>query len=171
MLEIFNDLYVFFEDNYREISVREYGKLRNISAPTASSKLKLYEEKGLLIKEKFRNYLFFRANTQGLFTDLQKVYYKQQLEDVVKDIKSQTPNPLIILFGSAIKGEIRKDSDLDIVVFCEDEIEIKQKFYRELQIFRFPSQNSVKNKELLNNILNGYVLSGEWTGKNVLTKK
>ena len=44
MLKIFNELKPFFEDVYREISVREYAKLTKVSPPTASTILKKYEK-------------------------------------------------------------------------------------------------------------------------------
>ena len=54
MLEIFNKLKPFFEDNYKRISVREYARMQNISPPNASQLLNNLEKEGLLKKEEDR---------------------------------------------------------------------------------------------------------------------
>ncbi len=65
MLKIFNDLEPFFRDCNRKISVREYARLRNVSPPSASTLLENLHKEGLLKKEKFRNYIFYYADTDG----------------------------------------------------------------------------------------------------------
>ena len=42
MLEIFNTLAYFFEDNYVKISVREFAKFKKISPPHASKLLNFF---------------------------------------------------------------------------------------------------------------------------------
>lgn len=51
MLKIINDLTPFFEDCYREISVREYARIMSISPPTASKLLSYYCSEKLLVKK------------------------------------------------------------------------------------------------------------------------
>jgi len=78
MLKIINDLKYFFEDSSRKISVREYGRLAEISAPTASKLLEEYAREKLLVREEFRNFIFYSANNKDLvFKDLERIYLRE----------------------------------------------------------------------------------------------
>ena len=61
MLDIINNLTLFFEDNYAKINVRRYSRIMKISPPTASKLLKKYEEENLLESSKYERYIFFNA--------------------------------------------------------------------------------------------------------------
>lgn len=50
---------------FREISVREYSKLRKISAPTASTILKALETENLLLKEK-KEFTYILEQIRGI---------------------------------------------------------------------------------------------------------
>ena len=164
MLKIINDLRPFFEDCYRRVSVREYAKLRGISPPTASKLLNSYTAEGLLLREEYRNYLFFSANKESRdFIDLSRTYWRQQLSGLVALMEKNLTDPAIVLFGSLSKAEAKKDSDIDIAVFAHkkpiDVSGIERKLKRRLQLFWFSSFEGV-DKNLANNIVNGYVLRG-----------
>lgn len=165
MLDIFNNLSSFFEDCYRRISVREYAKLASISPPTASTMLNNYSKLNLLKKEKYRNYLFFHANNiSKQFIDLSRIYWGIKLEEFLDYLEKEFASPTIVLFGSLAKAEAKSDSDVDLAVFAnKKEINLKKfeaKLGRNIQIFWFKSIRNVKNKQLANNILNGYILKG-----------
>ena len=64
MLEIFDNLKPFLEDNYRRFNVREYARIRGISAPTASVLLSRLNKEGLLNREEERNYIYYFANKE-----------------------------------------------------------------------------------------------------------
>jgi predicted nucleotidyltransferase len=74
--------------------------------------------------------------------------------------------PTIILFGSARKGNLNSNSDIDICIISEKKTEIDLKKFekiigREIQPFIFTKKEFKKlEKELLNNIINGIVLTG-----------
>lgn len=165
MLNIINNLNPFFEDCYRRISVREYSRLINVSPPTASKILSSLEKDNLLIREKDRNYLFFHANKENKkFVDLSKIYWYGQLSGLVSHIEEKLIDPTLILFGSLSKAETMKDSDIDLAIIGHKKDLDLQKFEkllkRKIQLFWFNSIEDIKDKELKNNILNGYVLSG-----------
>ncbi|MBW3014891.1 nucleotidyltransferase domain-containing protein [Candidatus Woesearchaeota archaeon] len=163
MLNILNDLKPFFEDCYRRINVREYARLIGITAPTASKLLTYYKDQGLLTKELDRNYIFYSADKESkLFRDLSRVYWSLELEPLVKQMEKELIDPLIILFGSLSKAEVKPGSDIDIAVFTSSTKKplLKHK-KREIQLFIFKDKKSVP-KQLLNNILNGHILSGAW---------
>ena len=166
MLKIIYNLRPFFEDCYRRINVREYGRIINVSPPTASKILSLYYKEGILRKEKYRNYLFFYANKDSRqFIDLSKVYWSYKLKDLVNFINDKLLSPTIILFGSLAKAEVNKNSDVDLVIFAtKKELNLKhfeKKLKRNIQVFWFKSLKDIRNKELANNIINGYVLIGK----------
>ena len=170
MLKIFNDLKPFFEDNYRRINVREYARIQKISPPTASSLLQNYLKEGLLKKEEEKQYLYYFANKESsLFVDLSRIYWKVVLENsgFIKALSEKFISPVIILFGSLSKAEVKENSDIDMAVFTatRKELDLKEferKLKRNIQLFIFKDREYIKNKELLNNILNGYRLRGNW---------
>lgn len=168
MEKIFNNLEPFFNDCYRKVNVREYARQTNISPPTASKLLNNYVKQGVLKKEKDKGYhLFYGNQNNWIFIDLTRIYWRRTLEKIKfleqleKDFKSST----IILFGSASKGEITNKSDLDLAIFSPsnpkyDYSIFENKLKRKIQIFKFNSLEEIKNKDLSNNILSGYIVKG-----------
>ncbi|MEK6792786.1 MAG: nucleotidyltransferase domain-containing protein [Nanoarchaeota archaeon] len=165
MLSIFNNLKLFFEDSYRRINVREYSRLTKISPPTASKMLLKFNKEDLLIMEKDRNYLFYYANKNNkLFIDLSRIYWKLKLDGLINFLNNELTNPSIILFGSLSKAEVKEDSDIDICIISHkkdlDIEKFENNLKRKIQLFFFNSIKDIDNKELTNNILNGYILEG-----------
>ena len=170
MLKIFDDLEPFFTDNYRRINVREYARMMNITPPTASKLLATYRDKGLINKEEDRNYIFYAANAENiLFVHLSRVYWYLQLKKagITDYLEKELTAPLAILFGSYSKAEVTKDSDIDIAIFTASQrainmAHIEKKMNRKIHLFMFKKRDDVENPELLNNILNGFILLGRW---------
>jgi len=165
MLKIINNLAMFFEDCYRRINVREYAKIIKVSPPTASKILSSYHKEGILKKEEDRNYFFFFANKNNKqFIDLSRIYWNYKLEELIIYINEKLTNPTIILFGSLAKAEVKKDSDVDLIIFSnKKELVIKsyeRRLKRNIQLFWFKSIKDIKNRELKNNMVNGYLLKG-----------
>ena len=164
MLNIFYELGPFFEDSYRRISVREYARIIKVSPPSASKILAKYSKEGLLIKEEERRYIFYYTNKQSqTFIDLSRIYLLNKLNDLILYLKSELISPTIVLFGSFSKAEISKNSDIDIAIFTKSKRKInldnfEKKLNRKIQTFVFENLEKVKNKDLLHNILNGYIL-------------
>ena len=165
MLNIINNIKPFIEDCYRRINVREYSRLMKISPPTASKTLSKLNKEGLLSIEKDRNYIFYYANKNNeIFIDLSKVYWKIKLNKLVNFLDKNLINPTIILFGSLCKAETKDNSDIDIcIIGNKKEINIKSfqdNLNRKIQLFFFNSIKDIKNKELANSIINGYIMKG-----------
>jgi len=165
MLKIINDLTPFFEDCYRRVNVREYAKLVHVTPPTASKMLDYYTNKGLLLKTRYKNYiLFYAEKSSKTFIDLSRIYWHQILKELIGYMEKQLVSPAIVLFGSLSKAEVKKDSDIDLAIFAnERKLNIKNfedKLRRKIQIYWFKSLTGIKNKELANNIANGYILIG-----------
>ncbi len=165
MLNIINNLKPFFEDCYRRINVREYSRLMKVSPPTASKILSDFNKEKLLITEKDRNYIFYYANKNSkIFIDLSRVYWRLKFSSLIEYLNRNLTNPAIILFGSLSKAEAKEDSDIDIcIIGHKKELDI-EKFEnilkRKIQLFFYDSLENIKNKELANNIINGYILEG-----------
>lgn len=170
MLRIFNGLEPFFRDNYRRINIREYSRIRRISPPSASKLLESMRKAGLLVKEKEKGYIYYAANRESReFVELSRVYWLVQLKKVglIAYLEKELVTPLIILFGSFSKAEIRRDSDIDLAIFTSSKKALvlegfETKLGRKIQALLFRTKEDVRNKELLKNILNGFVLSGSW---------
>ncbi|MDP3027556.1 MAG: nucleotidyltransferase domain-containing protein [Nanoarchaeota archaeon] len=165
MLNIINNLRPFIEDCYRRINIREYSRLMKISPPTASKILSEFNKERLLLIEKDRNYIFYYANKNNkIFVDLSRIYWNLKLNNLVGFLNKNLTNPTIILFGSLSKAETKNDSDIDIcIIGHKKELDIKNfedKLERKMQLFFFSSIEDIKNKELANNIINGYILEG-----------
>ncbi len=165
MLKIIEELCPFFEECYRRINVREYARLMSISPPTASKVLDSYYSENLVLKEKFRKYIMFYANKDSKqFTDLSRMYWGIKLKEFVDIMEKSLAAPTIVLFGSLSKAETKADSDIDIAIFAHKKnlnIEsFEKKLKRKIEIFWFSSIKGIKNRELANNIINGYTLKG-----------
>ena len=164
MLNIINNLKPFIEDCYRRINVREYSRLMKVSPPTASKILSEFNKEGLLLIEKDRNYIFYYANKNDkIFIDLSRIYWKIKLNALINFLDENLTNPTIILFGSLSKAETKEDSDIDLcVIGHKKEINLKNfenNLKRKIQLFFFSSIEDIKNKEIANNIINGYILN------------
>ncbi len=167
MLEIINNLRPFFEDCYREIGVREYAKIVQISPPTASALLKNFETEGLLKKREYRNLILFRVNRESLILrDLSRIYWRVKLKMLIKKLNEKLQIHVLVLFGSLSKLETKPDSDIDLALISNSKNIInlegyEKEFGRKIEVFRFKSLKDIKNKELEMNILNGCALDGE----------
>lgn len=165
MLKIINDLKPFFENCYREISVREYARETGITAPTASKLLKGYGKEGLLLMRAERGFLLFKTNRESrVLMDLSRSYWRKKLEELVKFVKDIVYPDSMVLFGSLAKLEVSERSDIDLAVFggFKKEVDV-EKFEKilgkEIQLFEFESLDKV-NKELRANVRRGVVLEG-----------
>jgi predicted nucleotidyltransferase len=155
----------FLDDPLKKFFVRELS--RNIKLAPTSTKIHLIE----LEKEGFIN------KTKGLYTqyianfDNEKFRFYKKINSLIKIQESGLINYLnekaspnvIILFGSAAKGEDTIESDIDIYLNAETkEINLKEyekKLKRKIQLFIYQDINKIP-KELRNNIMNGIKLDG-----------
>ncbi len=168
-----NIMELFVEDSYRKFNVREVARLVKMSPSTASKYLNNAVKAHLLKMEKSRNFILFSADLESQeFRDMKICSNTQKIRDsgVIGFIEKELNYPeAIMLFGSYAKGENRKDSDIDLFILSEsgEKLDLKSfeiKLETEIQVFRHCRKEmermKVKNKELLNNVLNGIKLSG-----------
>lgn len=158
----------FIEDNYKRINVREYARMQKITPPTASKILDSYRREGLLKMEQDRNYLFYFADKENkTFVDLSRIYWRLELEKagLIDHLKDKLIHPLIILFGSLSKAEVSPRSDIDLAIFTSSKKELdmdpfEEHLKRKIQIFIFKKRDDLKNHDLMDNIRDGYIVSG-----------
>ncbi len=170
MFKELNTLRPFFERPSRELGVREFSRLARITPATASKRLKELEREGILKYRKERNLDLYSANPDsGAYRDL-KTYYnirKLRKSGLLDKLDNLYLKPTIILFGSAAKGLDTETSDLDLVVVSEVRKEFSGKEHyrkvlgRELHIFPVKDIKALKNRHLINSVMNGIVLQGE----------
>ncbi len=170
MFKEINILKLFFENPTRRFSVREMARKIKISPATASKKLKYLARKGILKKEEIKNIKYFYANLDSeLYRDMKVFYNIRKIKDsgLIEELNRFYLKPTIVLFGSAAFGLDTEKSDIDLLVISErverfDKAEkYEKKINRKLQIFVVKKLKELRNKHLINNILNGIVLQGE----------
>lgn len=166
---------LFIKEPEREFHIREVAKLTGKSPTTVSKYTKMLKKKGILLSKKMSNHLLFKANTESMqFKALKK---EQNIREAISSglieyIEEELNNPeAVILFGSFAKGENIPESDIDIAVITPIKKDLSlEKFENKLghniQLFLYSEkeigQMKTKNKELLNNLLNGIIIRGFW---------
>ncbi len=169
-----NIKWLFFESPTREYNVREVARCIKISPTTASSELKSLAKYGILKKKEEHHLILYRGNLESESYLDEKLFYnirKLKESGLIEELNQFYLKPTIVLFGSASRGMDVENSDFDIVVISEKTSELpkrkefEKKLNRQLQIFAVKDVKDLKNKHLINNVLNGIVLQGEvkWT--------
>lgn len=165
----------FYENPEQEFYVRELARLLKKSPTTISKDLKALEKEGLVLSQKKYNHLIFRANSENkLFKERKSHFYIQKIRrsGLIEYLNDFFNHPeATILFGSTAKGENISSSDIDILVVSPskkspDIEKFEKKLGHKIQLFINSSEDiekmKQKNKELLNNLINGVVIEGYW---------
>lgn len=170
MFKELNILKIFFEEPTREYNVREVARILKIAPATASKELKKLVKEGLLKDRKERILNLYKTNLGSEIYKDTKLYYnirKLKESGLIDALNKFYLKPTIILFGSGSYGNDTETSDLDLLIISEktkefQEIkEFEKKLNRRLQMFIVKDIRDLKNKHLINNILNGIVLQGQ----------
>lgn len=170
MLDNLNTLKIFFESPLKEFNVRGIARILEIAPATASKQLKKFAKKQVLIEKKERGFNLYKANLEGVFYHDLKVFYnltKIRKSGIIESLNKFYFKPIIILFGSFAKATDIAESDIDLAIISENKKdfpelkEFENKLKREIQLFVVKDLKEIKNKYLLNNILNGIVIQGE----------
>ncbi|MCD6547731.1 MAG: nucleotidyltransferase domain-containing protein [Nanoarchaeota archaeon] len=169
MLENINIAKIFLTYPTREFNVREIARMSKVSPPTASKILNKLKRKGFLKVRKERIMKLYSANLESnLYRDT-KVYFNIRTlreSGLISFLNTFYLKPTIVLFGSAARGMDTETSDFDLLIISErkEVAEIKKfekKIKRSIQLFVVDKISSIKNKHLINNIVNGITIQGE----------
>lgn len=170
-----NIIILFLENVHKEFHIREIARIVKKAPTTVSKYLYKLEKERLLISKFERNHKIFIANIENEnFKDL-KIYYnikKIRSSGLLSHLEEGFNHPeAIVLFGSFRKGEDIEKSDIDLLIITSlkknlDLSRFEKKLRHNIQPFLL-SKNEIdslkkKNKELLNNMINGIVLYGFW---------
>ncbi len=163
----------FIKEPEREFHVRQLSKLLKKSPTTISKYLKELEKKRILKSEKKLNHLLFKANNDNKkFKQLKLDYNLNVLQDsgIINYLIEKFNYPeAIVLFGSFAKAENISKSDIDLLILSPLKKEVKlerfeKKLGHKIHIFVHSKKDiekmKIKNKELLNNLINGIVIYG-----------
>jgi predicted nucleotidyltransferase len=163
-------LKLFFESPTREFNVREIARLLKIAPATASKKLESLAKKGILKKRDERMLKLYKANLDNDFYHDLKIFHnmrKIKESGLLEELNKFYLKPAIVLFGSASQGLDIEESDIDLLVISEKTSkfskikEFEKKLNRKIQLFVVKNIRNLKNKHLINNIVNGILLQGQ----------
>ena len=135
-LKLIKTLGYFFDNPYEEIHLREIARKLKLSPFAAKKYLDLLQKKSLILDERKANLRYFKANTINLIFKHLKITYSiskivecELLSYLIENTKSLIS---ITLFGSVVKGEDDKNSDIDIVIIGNNKISNLSKFEEKL---------------------------------------
>ena len=148
--------------------LREISRKVAVAPPSVKKYLNELVKEGLVIKIKHRIhgypvYYANRDNEEFKFLKRMDIVIKIKESGLIDCLSENCMPDVIILFGSASKGEDLKESDIDLFVLSSKEkIDLSQfekKLNRKINIF-FSNSFDKLSKELKNNIVNGIILKG-----------
>jgi len=159
--------YYFILNPTKKLRVRHIEKILSLPLPSVIRYTKELVEEKILRLNKIENIVFYQADRSSeVFILEKKVFNLKKISTLINYLKQEYSNPTIILFGSYGKGEDVESSDIDLFIQTPiTNIKIPQKYEtdleREIQIFSSSSLEKLKNKNLMNNIVNGIVVNGD----------
>jgi len=162
----------FFEDLNRKFSIRELSRVLKINHTTVRQYLNKLVKEGFLFLKKEGVYSFYRLILSKKTLNL-KLYYnleKVRNSNLIEDLEKAYDLPVIILFGSYASARDDANSDIDVCLISNVEKEFpigkyEKSLNRKISLHKFSKDSWDKakksNPNLINNICNGIVLSGE----------
>lgn len=151
-----------FEEMVREAKVTKL---------VANKWLKKYALRGLIkhVKEKGKFPYYVVGANNPIYYSLKRVYALEQLHysGLIPTLLSLKTARTIIIFGSIVKGDWYKDSDIDIFIlgdisnFDKNIYELRLHKNIELHVFQNKKEIEEVKTGLIKNILNGYVIKGQ----------
>lgn len=155
----------------KEWHFEEIVKSAKVTRLVANKWLKKYVSEGLLkyVKEKGKFPYYVAGSNNPVYYSMKRFYAMEQLHKsgLISKLLSLNNAKTIILFGSMIKGDWYKNSDVDIFVFgnvsgFDRQIyEFKLGRNIEMHVFRNKREINEVKTGLIKNIINGYVLKGQ----------
>jgi len=112
-------LELFIKNPYERYYLREASRILDISPMTVKRALDLLVLDRLLVREKFKNQILYKANMASpAFKHLKIAYNLAWLEEkgIVEFLKERLPGlSSLVLYGSFAKGENDETSDIDLL--------------------------------------------------------
>lgn len=150
-----------FEEIVREAKVTKVVANKWLQKYVSERLLNYVTEKGT-----FPHYTVGSHNP--VYYSLKRVYALEQLHNggLIPKLLSLTRAKTVILFGSIIRGDWYKDSDIDIFIFGDssdfDKSIYERKLNKKIELHLFQNKEEIEEVKtgLIQNIVNGYVVKG-----------
>jgi predicted nucleotidyltransferase len=163
-------LEIFFKDG-KERHLREVARLARITPVSAGRYLKQFSKAGLLTSRSERNHTLFSPADTTAFRLEKRFWNVRRITQsgLLKHLDEQLAYPTVILFGSVAKGENGPHSDVDLFIISSEKKDITLEQFRslfgaEIQVFLHTKKEFQQlcktSPALINNVLNGVILSG-----------
>ncbi len=157
----------FFMNPTVKLRVREIERTLKLPLPSVIRYCKELEKENILTTIKIGSVTFYTASRNEIYNLEKKLYNIKQLYDseLINYLKVELSNPTIVLFGSYAKGEDTENSDIDLYIETLSKKQVnlekfKKILKRDIQLFQHKNIKEIKNTNLANNILNGFLLNG-----------
>src|SRR3989344_9230455 len=162
----------FFEEPNRKFSIRELSRILKINHTTVRQYLNQLVKEGFLSSKKEGVYSFYQLVLTKKTLNLKLYYNLEKIREsgIIQDLEKAFDLPVIVLFGSYAFAMDDKTSDIDVCLISNVEKGFSTEKYekrlnRKISLDKFTksSWNKTKksNPNLINNICNGIILSGE----------
>lgn len=155
----------------KEWHFEEIAREAKVTKAVANKWLKRYTEEGLIkkTKEKGRFPFFTAGSNNATYNSRKRVYALEQMHKsgLIPRLLSLKNAKTIILFGSMIRGDWYKDSDIDIFIYGNadglNKHACEHKLRRNIELHTFENKKELREVRtgLIKNIANGYVLKGQ----------
>lgn len=155
---------------FKEWHFEEIIKKAGVTRLVANKWLKKYVSEGLLnyIKEDRRFPYYTVGPKNPFYYSLKRIHMLEKLHEsgLIPKLLSLKTAKTIIFFGSIIKGDWYKDSDIDVFVFGDisdfDKKLYESKLNKKIELHIFHNRDEIKKVKtgLINNIINGYIIKG-----------
>ncbi len=169
---IYRVLKVFLDDPLKGFRLREISRVLKLGLPSVSKYVKNLEKEELVVKKNVHGANVWFGNRESR---LFKVYKRFETSRLIEEsglidyLNKGLGFPTVVLYGSHALGEDANGSDIDLFVVASGKSKLdierfEEKLKKKLHLFVHSERELEKlkanNKELINNILNGVVLSG-----------
>jgi predicted nucleotidyltransferase len=163
-------LKVFLFNPTEKFRLRELSRLAGIAPKSVMNYLEEFKNKKLITieeKDKIKYYGAMMDNQK--LKEYTKISILFELEEcgLVDYLWNNYSPEAIILYGGFSKGEVTKESDIDIFLLgvnvADSKIDISRfetKLKREIQIMGEKTLKEIPSKEFKNNLINGVMLRG-----------
>ncbi|MCK5023084.1 MAG: nucleotidyltransferase domain-containing protein [Candidatus Aenigmarchaeota archaeon] len=157
----------FFIYPTSKLRVREIERTLKLPLPSVIRYCKESEREGILKTLKIGNVIFYAAdNANEVYLLEKRLFNIKQIHNsgLLDYIKKTLSNPVIVLFGSYVKGEDTENSDIDLYIETPSKKSInlgkfERLLQRKIQIFKYDNITKIQNTHLANNIINGITLN------------
>jgi predicted nucleotidyltransferase len=162
----------FFEAPNKKFSIRALSRNLKINHTTVRQHLNNLVKEGFLSSKKEGLYSFYQLILTRKALNLKLYYNLEKLREahIIEDLEKEYNFPVIAVFGSYASATDDETSDIDICLVSDINKEhsfgkYEKKLNRRISIHKFNKASWKKteksNPNLVNNICNGIVLSGE----------